>query len=134
MGYFFKGIAIIAVTTISWSTAQNAVPEQSPRENPTVNPPRLAPNITEANVEAVTAQYRSCCRVLTQLIGDYTFQAGESYAGSLKSYWTLQEQSIKPSCIVIPRNTQEVADVVLSLTLASKHIEGQCPFAVRGGG
>ena len=47
------------------------------------------------------------------------------------SYFSQQEQELKPSCIVKPNSAQDVATAVKLLTALGQF---ECPFAVRGGG
>jgi FAD/FMN-containing dehydrogenase len=50
----------------------------------------------------------------------------------LRSYFDVKQQSIKPSCIVQPRNTEEVSAAVKVLSGAG--FLKQCGFAIRSGG
>lgn len=62
----------------------------------------------------------------------YAGNAG--YAASLASYWTTQESSVQPKCIVIPTSKEDVSVSVFILSLGNKVFPGQCNFAVRSGG
>ena len=122
-------LAVIAATTISWSVAQAATYDSS-----TEGKVDASSGIPEARIQAAADHAGGCCRILTLLFPDYAFSDGDSYTKSLKSYWTQQAQSLVPSCIVIPKTSKQVADTVRVLTIASKFIKGECPFAVRSGG
>ena len=60
-----------------------------------------------------------------------------AYDLSLSTYWSQQEQNVTPSCVVTPRNTQQVSRAIQVL---SKHqavdnrTAGGCQFAIRGAG
>jgi FAD/FMN-containing dehydrogenase len=51
-----------------------------------------------------------------------------AYEAFTNSYWSIQQASVDPSCIVKPANTIEVSVAVLLSRLT------QCPFAVKSGG
>ena len=55
------------------------------------------------------------------------FVPGNSnYTAIETSYWSLQEATLQPACIVVPQSTQDVSRIV---SLNSHH---GCPFAVKG--
>lgn len=62
-----------------------------------------------------------------------------AYADSRASYWSQQEASLAPTCIVRPRHTHDVSTAVWILSTVSRfgsllRAGGQCRFAIRGGG
>ena len=59
----------------------------------------------------------------------------EKYNESINSYFSNQEKSIKPSCILFPKDTTDVATAVSLLAKANKEAGiGSSKFAVRSGG
>jgi FAD/FMN-containing dehydrogenase len=56
----------------------------------------------------------------------------EKYNESINSYFSNQEKSMKPSCIVFPKDTSDVATAVSLLAKANSH--ASLKFAVRSGG
>jgi hypothetical protein len=60
--------------------------------------------------------------------------ADTRYAASLLSYYSGQEQSILPTCIVIPTSAQDVSTAVTILNIGFQANIPGCKFAVRGAG
>jgi len=56
------------------------------------------------------------------------------YLNSQLSYWSAQEQALKPSCIVIPESDQDVQTAVAVLHVGNLAGVASCKFAVRSGG
>lgn len=46
----------------------------------------------------------------------------------MSSYWSIQEESLAPKCIVTPKTEKDVSTAVKALALL------KCKFAIRGGG
>ena len=96
------------------------------------------PNLTEARVQSLAhdnkGKANACCIILSTFFGQQTFASGDGYQKSLQSYWSQQEQSVAPKCIVVPKSPKDVAATIFILSTASKYITAGCPFAVRGGG
>ncbi|TVY62856.1 Bifunctional solanapyrone synthase [Lachnellula suecica] len=75
----------------------------------------------------------SQCALLSHALpGGVSYPNTTTYAASLTSYWSVQEESFSPSCIISPQNTKEVATAVgiLSAQLPQYAVD----FAIRGGG
>ena len=53
------------------------------------------------------------------------------YEQSLLSYFSQQEQALKPACVIKPESAQDVAVAVKILVEFGRYL---CPFAIRGGG
>lgn len=69
------------------------------------------------------------CKALSYtLSGKVSYPASSVYAESLSSYWSKQEESLAPSCIVTPASEDDVAVAVKTLATLG------CTFAIRGGG
>jgi hypothetical protein len=62
------------------------------------------------------------------LRGKVSNPASSTYAQSVSSYWSMQESSLKPDCIITPANTRDVATAVKMLSFFGSR------FAIRGGG
>ncbi|KAL7907982.1 hypothetical protein GGI35DRAFT_76225 [Trichoderma velutinum] len=73
------------------------------------------------------ASYDTCCVRLASALGDIV----TTTPFSPNDYFSLQESTLVPSCIVRPRSAQDVSKAVTILT--SSRTPG-CQFAVKGGG
>ncbi|ORY10736.1 hypothetical protein BCR34DRAFT_340204 [Clohesyomyces aquaticus] len=90
--------------------------------------------------KAILAQLKrnaSCCAVLDfylpgKVHSNNILDLG--YQSSQQSFWSAQEQSLKPNCIVIPTSTQNVSVVVTILSIGYQAGINGCQFAVRGAG
>lgn len=74
-----------------------------------------------------------CEKLVAVLKSKVSFPNSSTYENSLSSYWSVQEESITPSCIVSPTSTVDVSIAVKVLT-ASVIDKKICKFAVRSGG
>ncbi|KAF1963610.1 oxidoreductase FAD-binding protein [Byssothecium circinans] len=73
-----------------------------------------------------------CTIISASLPGTVSYPESDDYASSTTSYWSAFESALKPSCIVKPRDTREVAIIIKWLNrLASI---STCQLAIRGGG
>ncbi|OAF99199.1 oxidoreductase FAD-binding protein [Paraphaeosphaeria sporulosa] len=58
----------------------------------------------------------ACCTALDRFLpGKVSFPTNLSYTSSQITFWSAQEQSLHPSCIVIPTSTQDVSTAVTIL-------------------
>ena len=72
----------------------------------------------------------SKCALLAQyLTHQVVFPGSAAYLAAEQSYWTEQEGSLQPGCIVIPQSTQAVGTAVATLTSACN-----TPFAIKSRG
>ncbi|KAI0443595.1 hypothetical protein F4803DRAFT_561545 [Xylaria telfairii] len=73
-----------------------------------------------------------CCAALVTLLGEprVALPGSAAYNSSLESYFTEQQSSTQPACIVLACTSQDVSKAVKRLTAQST----TCPFAVRSGG
>lgn len=69
-----------------------------------------------------------CEKIADILPGKVNYPNSSAYKTSLASYFSTQEESIQPACIVSPSNTNDVAVVVKALAA------GRGDFAIRSGG
>lgn len=65
-----------------------------------------------------------------------SYPLGGAYEKSLASYWSSQEATLKPKCVVEPKSTKDVSTAVFLLSLLSHvtNFSSECQFAVRGAG
>ncbi|KAF2802245.1 FAD-binding domain-containing protein [Mytilinidion resinicola] len=81
----------------------------------------------------------SCCDTLDYFLpgkvhDDTILDLDAAYEASLASYYSQQEQSLNPTCIVIPTTNEDVATAVFILNTAYKLSLSGCKFAIRSGG
>ncbi|KAF2477622.1 putative oxidoreductase [Lindgomyces ingoldianus] len=79
----------------------------------------------------------ACCTALNYFLpGKVHFNniTDLGYQSSQLSLWSAQEQSLHPTCIVIPTSTQDVSTAVAILSVAYQTSLKGCQFAVRSGG
>lgn len=94
-------------------------------------------------IGAGTLQCKSLSLALPQKV---SYPASSGYAQSASSYWSKQEESLAPSCIVSPSSKEDVVTAVKTLTLLKKvtildkisllnrSVNLQSTFAIRSGG
>lgn len=65
-----------------------------------------------------------------------SYPLGAAYKNSLASYWSLQEVTLTPQCVVEPQSTKDVSTAVFVLSLLSRrtNFSSECQFAIRGAG
>lgn len=65
-----------------------------------------------------------------------SYPLGVSYVKSLATYWSAQESSVIPKCVVTPTSTKDVSHAVyvLSLLAEKTSFKPECQFAIKGGG
>ncbi|KAL4882982.1 hypothetical protein BJY04DRAFT_216700 [Aspergillus karnatakaensis] len=76
--------------------------------------------------------HTTCQQLSILLKGKVFTPETSSYQESLSSYFSLQEQSLKPACIVRPTCPQDVSTIIT--TMATAHRESAERFAVRSNG
>ncbi|KAF1961658.1 FAD-binding domain-containing protein [Byssothecium circinans] len=77
----------------------------------------------------------ACCTALQYFLpGKVVLPTDINYLSSQTSFWSGQEQSLHPTCIVIPTSTQDVSTAVTVLSTGYQASISGCKFAVRGGG
>lgn len=75
------------------------------------------------------------CEALSLALGSkVSYPTSSAYAQSESSYWSKQEESLAPSCIITPNSTDDVVTAVKTLTQLSKGGFLEVIFAIRGGG
>ncbi|EEA23203.1 hypothetical protein TMatcc_002060 [Talaromyces marneffei ATCC 18224] len=89
-----------------------------------------------ANITNIGSASAFCCSILSLLLPDkITFPGNETYAASLTSYYSAQENSVSPACIASPQSAEDVSKIVHTLTTAvNTNASNSCPFAIRSGG
>jgi hypothetical protein len=65
-----------------------------------------------------------------------SYPLGVSYVQSLATYWSAQESSVNPRCVVAPTSTKDVSYAVSVLSLLAKKtsFKPECQFAIKGAG
>lgn len=71
---------------------------------------------------------------LSRLLPGRVFFNGVEYQSSVGSYWSVQEQEVKPQCVLLPRSSQDVQLAILALSVAAQLSMPGCKFAIRSGG
>ena len=75
------------------------------------------------------------CAALKLALPDKVSYSGDvAYNASVSSYWSEQEESIRPTCVVTPNTSRDVALAVALLNVGGSVLPGRCEFAVRSGG
>lgn len=75
------------------------------------------------------------CTALSYALNEkVSYPASTAYLNSSSSYWSKQEESLAPSCIVTPTSTSDVVTVIRTLTLLNKGGYLNSNVAIRGGG
>lgn len=69
-----------------------------------------------------------CVQLATSLGAKVNYPNSTSYNATLASYWSLQEGTTYPNCIVVPTSTQDVSNAVSIIS------RGGCDFAIKGQG
>ncbi|TKA77900.1 hypothetical protein B0A55_03342 [Friedmanniomyces simplex] len=78
---------------------------------------------------------KTCCAALKLVLpGKVSYPDTTPYNSSIASYWSVQEETVHPTCVVSATTSQDVALSVFILTLGGQIFPGQCDFAVRSGG
>ncbi|KAI1120718.1 hypothetical protein F5Y10DRAFT_289356 [Nemania abortiva] len=73
-----------------------------------------------------------CAALSTALGGGKVLLAGSTtYNAFVGSYFSQQQQAVRPACIVFPQTTQDVSTTIRILT---SHPDRKCKFAIRSGG
>ncbi|KAL8864836.1 MAG: hypothetical protein Q9174_007199, partial [Haloplaca sp. 1 TL-2023] len=59
-----------------------------------------------------------------------------SYIDTSVSFWSQQEQTVRPNCVVQPLSTQDVAAAIYVLSVVNNqtNFSNECKFAIKGGG
>ncbi|KAF2649454.1 FAD-binding domain-containing protein [Lophiostoma macrostomum CBS 122681] len=71
----------------------------------------------------------SCCALLAQTLGsNLAFPNTTAYETTVSSYWSLQEVSLHPSCVLRPSSTNDLSTAVPILT------SNKCTFAIKSHG
>ncbi len=83
---------------------------------------------------SVNSTLIQCNALSLALSGTVSFPASSTYSSSSSSYWSKQEESLAPSCVVSPTTVDDVVTTIKTLTLLSKTGVLGCQFAIRGGG
>ncbi|KAF2730928.1 putative oxidoreductase [Polyplosphaeria fusca] len=87
---------------------------------------------------AIEGVERFCCLALSiSLPGQVWFPGNETYVTSLASYFSAQQSSIQPQCIVSPKTAEDISLIMhtISSRISSNNTcPSDCKFAIRSGG
>lgn len=84
---------------------------------------------------SVSTDWSSECTTLSGLLpGKVSYQGNLTYTSSIRSYFSLQEQSLSPVCIVSPTSTTDVSTIVKTMAKFSQKSAKLGRFAIRSGG
>ncbi|KAI0965161.1 putative oxidoreductase [Xylaria arbuscula] len=86
-----------------------------------------------------TRSLSTCCAALVAVLSDRTFLPGtQGYDESLSSYYSQQEQLLRPGCFVKPSTAAETSLAMYTMSVAINEAlltgEDPCSFAIRSGG
>ncbi|KUJ13466.1 FAD-binding domain-containing protein [Mollisia scopiformis] len=85
-------------------------------------------DLSVGQLEIRSMAVSSCCTQLASLLpSKVSFPGTSSYETTQSSYWSIQEASLTPSCIVIPSTPQDVSQAVGILSSMP-----DCHFAIKG--
>jgi hypothetical protein len=87
-----------------------------------------------STVSDIKTDCTQCTALDHFLPGKVAFATNLTYTTSQITFWSAQEQSLHPSCIVIPTSTQDVSTAVTVLNVGYQAAIPGCKFAVRGAG
>ncbi|KAK4546444.1 hypothetical protein LTR36_002121 [Oleoguttula mirabilis] len=91
--------------------------------------------ISTALANGFLTQGKTCCAALSLVLsGKVSYPDSTVYNQSLLSYWSVQEETVDPTCVVSVSSSKDVALAVFILNLGGKVFPGECDFAVRSGG
>ncbi|MCJ1396412.1 hypothetical protein MMC18_009302 [Xylographa bjoerkii] len=96
--------------------------------NRTVHEPSQEPSSVAKRTEPLAKDTHEICTHLANALGSkLSFPGHAAYNATLESYWSLQEASLFPACIFVPKTSQDVAEAVSIIS----GIES-CHFAIKG--
>ena len=79
-----------------------------------------------------------CLALQWRLGGKVSFPGSALYESSRQSYWSQQQQSLTPKCIVKPQTVEDVSTAMKSISMLSQLSSmlglPHCPIAIKGGG
>jgi FAD/FMN-containing dehydrogenase len=73
-----------------------------------------------------------CSFLSTSLPGRISYPESAAYVSSINSYWSTLESTVKPACIVTPRDTSDVVSTIKLLSWLP--LKDASRLAIRGGG
>ncbi|KAL8858221.1 MAG: hypothetical protein Q9178_005233 [Gyalolechia marmorata] len=121
-------LVLVPLVTSSSEQYERAVP---------IIPPTGLPSVNELIAQAKSSSGGACCAALSYVLGaKVAYPLSVSYIGTSASFWSAQEQTVTPNCIVKPTTTKDVsaAIFVLSALSVQTSFSNECKFAIKGGG
>ncbi|KAL8681984.1 MAG: hypothetical protein Q9186_001926 [Xanthomendoza sp. 1 TL-2023] len=104
---------------------------------PAVTAPAGLPPLNDIITHANSKPGGVCCAALSYVLGPkVVYPLSASYIDTAASFWSVQEQSVLPDCVVEPLSTRDVSAAVFVLSALSVYtnFSDQCKFAIKGGG
>ncbi|KAL8845925.1 MAG: hypothetical protein Q9221_008946 [Calogaya cf. arnoldii] len=129
----FQWHALLAFVTFSLALSS---PKDIERALP-VTPPAGLPPLDEIIAKTKARPGGACCAALAYVLGSkVSYPSSVSYNGTTTSYWSQQEQSVTPNCVVQPITTKDVSAAIFVLSILSKKTKfsNECKFAIKSGG
>ncbi|CAO1597599.1 hypothetical protein XANCAGTX0491_001406 [Xanthoria calcicola] len=129
----FKSHALLALIPIPFV---DSLPQNAERVVP-VAPPQGLPPLDDIIANAKGRPGGACCAALSYVLGPKVgYPLSVSYVGTSASFWSQQEQTVTPNCVVQPLTTQDVSAAIFVLSVLSNQtrFSNECKFAVKGGG
>ncbi|KAL8881357.1 MAG: hypothetical protein Q9198_001429 [Flavoplaca austrocitrina] len=101
------------------------------------SPPPGLPPLAEILAKARGAPGGACCAALSFVLGPKVgFPLSVNYIGTSASFWSQQEQTVTPNCVVQPLSTRDVSAAIYVLSVVNNLTSfcNECKFAIKGGG
>ena len=90
----------------------------------------FAPPVSTVSVQCLALQWRLGEKV--------SFPGSDLYEHSRQSYWSQQQQSLTPKCVMKPVSVDDVSTALKTISMFSKLSSAlglaHCPIAIKGGG
>jgi len=86
------------------------------------------------NAGVLTRGLFQCAALKLALPEKVSYPGNLAYNESVTSYWSEQEETVRPTCVVTPTSSRDVAVAVSLLSIGGSVLPGRCEFAVRSGG
>ncbi|KAI4185860.1 MAG: hypothetical protein L6R41_003874 [Letrouitia leprolyta] len=101
------------------------------------NPPAGFPSLNDILAAISNKPGGTCCAGLSYVLGPkVAYPLSVSYTGTSASFWSAQEQSVSPNCVVEPTTTQDVSVAVYILSSLNiyTNFSEECKFGFKSGG
>ncbi|KAI4245568.1 MAG: hypothetical protein L6R40_002369 [Gallowayella cf. fulva] len=99
--------------------------------------PAGLPSLNDIIAHAKSRPGGACCAALSYVLGPkIVYPVSVAYIGTAASFWSAQEQSVVPNCVVEPTLTKHVSAAIFVLSALSAYTKfsDECKFGIRSGG